>query len=94
MEEKTNALVAYGNLVSRNVRIIHAEHSLSEECKRRNSSKISKYDFNFLVLALVEETSALDVTLVPTREEIKRISAAIYKECSIDPDLMPGPAKK
>lgn len=47
----------------------------------------------FLAL-LIEEMVTLDTALVPTREEIKRISAAIYKECSVDPDLLPVANKK
>lgn len=45
-------------------------------------------------LALFDDLATFDATFVPTREEIKKISAAIYKECSVDPDLLPVIVKK
>lgn len=38
--------------------------------------------------ALIDEALA-DIASVPTREEIKRISAGIVKQCAVDPDLAP-----
>lgn len=97
MTNVTEALVCYGGLIARNMKFIQFETTITEECK-----KIVLVFWKFLIegffvlflALLIEEMVTIDTALVPTREEIKRISAAIYKECSVDPDLLPVANKK
>lgn len=79
----------YHSFVAKNSKLIHVQEKEADECRYKNAELVlMKINKSIMFTAMFDDFQQEGASAVPTREEVKRISASLVAQHSVDPDMI------